>query len=57
MTNSKQLTWVPTIVLSTPASKPTQQEDKALTTKQPPGVQKKKKWVWKPKQPATHQNP
>ena len=35
----------------------TQHEDIALTTKQPPGVQQKKMWVWKPRQPATSQKP
>ena len=35
----------------------TQQEDKALTTKQTPSVQQKKMWVWKPKQSEMIHNP
>ena len=57
MINSEQLRWVPKIVLLTPSSKSTQQEDTSLSTKQPPSVQQKKKWVRKPKRPMTNQNP
>ena len=38
----KNLIWIPKIVLLSPTSMSTQQEDKALTTKQPLAVQKKK---------------
>ena len=39
--HSEQLKWVPKIVLSSPTSTSTQQEDTAHTTKQPLGVPKK----------------